>query len=454
MSLIDAAIAATRFGLGARPDEITGTAANPRHGLLRQIRAEGGPTLTGAPSSREAWLTLLAYHEENDRIRSQGDPDPEAAAQRARDRLRAVRLSHLEVRTALAVMTPDGFAERWVRFWSNHFSVSADGPDMSVLAPTLEAEAVRPNAFASFEQLALASILHPAMLVYLDNTASIGPNSPLGRQSGRGLNENLAREVLELHTLGPQSGYRQSDVEAFARALTGWTIGMPRLHDEGVWGQALYDSRLHERGAQTILGVRYPDTGGEQARAVIRDLARSGETARRLSEKLAQHFLSDTPSPDQINHIDRAWRQSGGDLAEVAAAIIHAPGAFDAAFTQFKSPEAFLISALRALDVTPLQGQRLAGAFAAVGQIPFTAPSPEGWPDDEASWADPDSIKKRLEFSNAMARQTARGVPPLQRAEMALGERLSAETGLAVQRADSEVQGLTLLLMSPDFLRR
>ena len=454
MSLINAAIAATRFGLGARPGEITGSAANPRNSLLRQIRPEGGPTLSGAPSSREAGLTFLAYREDIDRIQSQGDPDPDAAAQRARDRLRAVQHSHLDARTALAVNTPDGFAERWVRFWSNHFSVSADGPEMSVLAPTLEAEAVRPNAFASFEQLALASILHPAMLAYLDNKASIGPNSPLGRQSGRGLNENLAREVLELHTLGPQGGYRQADVEAFARALTGWTIGSPRLHDSRAWGQALFDSRLHERGAQTILGVRYPDTGGEQARAVIRDLARSGGTARRLSEKLAHHFLSDAPSPDQIDHIDRAWRQSDGDLAEVAAALLHAPGAFDTAFTQFKSPEAFLISALRALDVAPPRGQRLLGAFAAVGQIPFSAPSPEGWPDDEASWADPDAIKKRLEFSNTLARQTARGVPPLQRAETALGERLSAETGLAVRRADSEVQGLTLLLMSPDFLRR
>lgn len=454
MSLLNAAIATTRFGLGARPGEIATAAANPVDSLLRQIRTEGGPALTAAPSSRDGWLTLLAYREEIDRIQSEGDPNPEAASQRARNQLQAVQHRHLHARTLLAASTAAGFAERWVRFWSNHFSVSADGPDMMVLAPTLEAEAIRPNAFASFDHLALAAVLHPAMLVYLDNSASVGPSSPLGRRIGRGLNENLAREVLELHLLGAQGGYVQADVEAFARTLTGWTLGNQRLHPPHLWGRAIFDSRLHEPATQTVMGMRYADTGGEQARAVIRDLAQPDKVARRLSEKLARHFLTDTPSQAQTDHIEQAWRRSNGNLAEVAAALISAPGAFDPAFTKFKPPEDFFISALRALSASPPEGQRLVSAYAGVGQIPFTAPSPEGWPDDEVSWADPDAIKKRLEFTNALARRASRGMAPIARAEAVLGERLNADTGLAISRADSEVQGLTLLLMSPDFLRR
>lgn len=454
MSALDAAIAVTRFGLGARPDEIDQAEPDPTRYLRRQIQPSGGPLLDGAPSSREAWLAVQAYREEIQRVQREGGENPEAELAEARRTFFRLPLTHLARRTGLAVMTPNGFAERWVRFWSNHFSVSSDGLDMVALAPTLEAEAIRPNAFGRFDALALAADLHPAMLVYLDNHISVGPTSPLGTRAGRGLNENLAREILELHTLGAQGGYSQADVEAFARALTGWTVGNRRLHREAQWGYAMFDARLHERGSWTVLNRPYRDSGAEQARAIITDLANSPITAARLSEKLARHFFSDTPSPAQISHIERAWTRSGGDLARVAEAVITAPDAFNPAFAKFKQPEEFMIGALRALGASPPRPRDLREAFTAIGQRPFSAPSPEGWPDDEPSWADPDAIKKRLEFSNALARRSARGETPLMRAEAVLGERLDADTALSVSRAESEVQGLTLMLMSPDFLRR
>ncbi len=450
----DAAIAATRFGLGARPGEIEAAAeAGPRNWLRRQIAA-GAPDIGPVPTSRECWLALLRYRDEIDRIQNEGGADLEARIAEAQRRLREPTLAHVAARTGAAVATPASFAERWVRFWSNHFTVAASGQESAVLAPTLEAEAIRPNLFGAFEDLALAAILHPAMLVYLDNHVSVGPNSPAGRYAGRGLNENLAREALELHTVGSQAGYAQDDVEAFARALTGWTIGSRGLHPQDQWGVGLFDPRLHEPGAQAVMGVVYPDRGADQARSIIRNLARAPETARRISEKIARHFLTDEPSPAQISHIELAWRRSRGDLAEVARAVIEAPGAFDPAFAKFKPPEAFLISGLRALDAEPPEPEMLIPAFTAIGQIPFTAPSPEGWPDDEASWADPDAVKKRLEFSNALARRVGGRAMPVQRAEAVLGERLDPDTALAVSRAESPIQGFTLFLMSPDFMRR
>ena len=450
----DAAVAATRFGLGARPGEIGAAAeAGPRNWLRRQIGA-GAPDPGPVPSSQACWRILLRYRAEIARIQNEGGENLDERLAEAQRRLREPTLAHLHARTSAAVHTPASFAERWVRFWSNHFSVSAAGQDAAVLSPTLEAEVIRPNLFGRFEELALGAILHPAMLVYLDNHVSVGPNSPAGRFTGRGLNENLAREALELHTVGSDAGYAQSDVEAFARALTGWTIGREELHPEPQWGLALFDQRLHEPGPQRVMGMVYRDRGADQARAIIRNLARAPATARRISEKVARHFLSDAPGEPQIAHIERAWRRSRGDLAEVARAVVEAPGAFEPGFSKFKPPEAFLISALRALEADPPDAQGLFGAFAAIGQIPFTAPSPEGWPDDEESWADPDAIKKRLEFSNALARRVGDRAMPVDRADAVLGRRLDADTALAVSRAESPVQGFTLFLMSPDFMRR
>ena len=456
MSPTGAAIALTRFGLGARPGEIEAVARAPRGWLSGQIGA--AERLSGLPGSKEAMTRFQTEY--LPRVRSLQDArgtgeEAEREQGRLQRGLREIMARHIEARTALAATTGQGFAERWVRFWSNHFTVAAVNPAMAMLAPTLEAEAVRSHAFSRFSDLLVAAELHPAMLVYLDQAVSVGPNSPAGRRRGRGLNENLAREILELHTLGADGGYDQGDVEALARMLTGWTIARPELgHREARRGEAVFEPRLHEPAAQTLMGRRFRDDGAGQARAALLWLAERPQTARHLAGKLARHFLADDPPAAAVDHIERAWLASGGDLSAVAGAVIAAPGAFEPEAGKFKAPEEYLISVMRALDIGDLGRERLAGSLRALGQMPFTAPSPAGWPDGEADWASPDALMKRLEFANALARRAADAVHPVARAEAVLGARLTGRTREAVARAESAGQGLTLLFMSPDFLRR
>jgi len=260
---------------------------------------------------------------------------------------------------------------------------------------------------------------------------------------------------MELHTLGVDGGYDQTDVEALALILTGWTVGNRRVGApvERI-GTGYFSDRLHEPGSKRLLGRRFADDGPDQALDALRFLASRPQTARHLCTKLARHFFSDTPHPAQIDHLERAWRASQGDLAEVAAALTTAPGAFSPEPEKFTLPEEFLIKAMRALELPSLSPPALATSLNALGQTPFTAPAPTGWSDEEADWAGPDAILKRLDFASSLAERAGGRVDPRALARSALGPRLSADAAQAVARAETPEQGLTLLLMSPDFQRR
>ncbi|WBQ10005.1 DUF1800 domain-containing protein [Hyphomonadaceae bacterium ML37] len=455
MSARDAAIAVNRFGLGARPGDI-GTAARDPHAWLA---AQIDPSVIAGPAPGMTAREGLVYLQtEYPRFRAEierAGADPEEIQRQVRELLREPRLAHIAWRTGIAVTTPDGFAERWVRFWSNHFSVSSNTLPMAVVAPTLEAEAIRPNAFGPFADLLRAAELHPAMLIYLDQALSLGPNSMAGRFLDRGINENLAREILELHTLGVAGGYGQGDVEALARILTGWTVGSRRLRsDPEDYGRAVFDVRLQEPGAHTLLGQSFGGEGPQRAGEALEFIAARPRTARFLSEKLARHFLSDDPAPRDIAHIEAAWTRSGGDLAAVARAVITAPSAFDPALLKFKTPEEFLISSLRAVGAPAPNPRQLYAGYVALGQAPFSAPSPAGWPDQAEAWASPDAVLKRLDFATAVAARVGRNARPRERAVEVLGPSLSDATAQAIARAETPEQGLTLLLMSPEFQRR
>jgi len=452
MSELHAAIAATRFGLGAKPGEIDAARRDPQAWLLAQLDAPGAP-LPGAPGSRELLATTRDYLIGVRELQSRGG-DVEAMQREARRALREPRVAHILARTEAALAFGEGFRERWIRFWSNHFSVSATTAQNALVAPSHEAEAIRTHAFGSFETLLIEAELHPAMLVYLDNQASVGPNSRAGRRSGRGLNENHAREILELHTLGVDGGYTQGDVEAFARILTGWTVGRPRIHGADRADESLFDERLHEPGAHVLLGRRFAGGGPEKARDALRFLAEQPRTIRFIAAKLARHFFADTPDEADIAHIETAWTASGGDLKTIARAVVTAPSAWAPQAMKFKTPEEFLVSVLRGMDMPPPEAPVLAGGYQAIGQPPFTAPSPQGWPDLEEAWAGPDAILKRVEYVNALARRLGPASRPRERGPEILGARLSARTAEAVSRAESPEQGLVLLFMSPDFLRR
>lgn len=360
-------------------------------------------------------------------------------------------------RARLAATTPAGFRERWALFWFNHFTVAAKSQETTVSVGAFEREAIRPHVFGGFTDLLAASSMHPAMLFYLDQAQSIGPNSQAGlRRAGSGLNENLGREIMELHTVGADGGYTQADVTEFARALTGWSVGGPNPRDpQGSAGAFLYRDNYHEPGSRTIMGRRYDDDGGKQAMRVLIDLAQRPETAKRICRKIAVHFVADDPPPSLVAKLEATWTRTHGDLGRVAETLVTAPEAYDPRPRKLKTPYEFLISSYRAAAFQPTNpNKELVGPLNSLGQRPFGAPQPNGWSDIAADWAAPDAIVKRLTWAQGFANANAPQTPPPDEARAVLGERLTPTTLAAVSRAESRPEAFALLLMSPEFQRR
>ncbi|MEL6366012.1 MAG: DUF1800 domain-containing protein [Pseudomonadota bacterium] len=442
---IDAAIAATRFGLGARPGDIREIADAPRERLRAQLGPAGEPkALRGLKSADEAFGPFAeAYGGGRSQDREQRR---EAISQGL-----SGYADEVAARTDVAVRTDAPYQERLVRFWSNHFTVAINKPQMTPLVGPFEREAIRPHTTGKFVDMLLAVYRHPAMLFYLDNAQSVGPNSPIGARVGRGLNENLAREALELHTVGVDGGYTQEDVEEFARALTGWSVGSRRLG--GRPGTFVYQDRIHEPGRRRVLGRVYRDRGERQAEEILKDLAEHPATARRIARKLATHFIADQPPEDAVRRLERVYRRTDGDLKALAEALIDLDVAWSPDARKVKRPEEFLISVWRGLGGSPPAIRALTASYLNLGQQPFRAPSPEGWPDEADAWIGPDAVKKRLEWAQAVAYRFPR-VRPTEFLDTVLGDLARPETRFEVRGADSAAQGLVLAFMSPEFLRR
>jgi uncharacterized protein (DUF1800 family) len=358
----------------------------------------------------------------------------------------------LAARTSFALTTDAPFRERLVRFWSNHFTVSTARNVVLPVAGAFEREAIRPHVTGHFFDLLFAAEMHPAMLLYLDNAQSVGPNSLAGKRRGRGLNENLAREILELHTVGVDGGYSQADVTAFAKVLTGWTVSGPR--DNRVTGTVYFDDRRHEPGNHAVMAEAYPQPGSEQAANVLRDLSARPETARFIATKLARHFIADDPPTSAIVSLGKAFMRSAGHLGTVAAELVKLKEAWDGQPAKFKTPEEFHLSTLRGLGVEQARMGELRGSYTTLGQMPFSAPSPAGWPDEAEAWLGPDALKKRLEWAQALAGRVGNRTDPRVFLDTALGAAAGEMTRRMVNGADSRAQGLTLALMSPEFQRR
>jgi uncharacterized protein (DUF1800 family) len=446
------ASAYNRFGLGARPGDLD-RAEDPRALLLRQVDAAYTPTpaLAALPGSNVYLHQEAVAREQRRRAKQQDDGAPPAGM---RYGLRSAVRAELDARYHHAVTTPDGFAERLVRFWSNHFAVSIDKRPALPYAAPMEREAIRPHVSGHFVDLLLAVEQHPAMLRYLDNVRSVGDGSRLAeRQRGKrqlGLNENLAREILELHTLGVDGGYSQADVTELARALTGW--GTPQLRetrDTVPSSSFLFRPNAHESGPRNVLGRRYPADGVAQARAVLADLAVHRSTARHVSTKLARHFVADDAPPVLVERMTQAWLRSGGHLAEVYRAMIESPESWGADARKFKSPDDFLVSALRALDA-PLPVARLQPVLTQLGEPAFTPRSPAGFPDTTAAWSGGDALFKRIQAAQRLA-QLAASPDPMAIARAALGAQLDDATATTLRRAESARSGLGLLFASPAF---
>lgn len=486
-----AAIAVTRFGLGARPGEIDQARRDPEGFLKAQIRRTGADQPAGeAPTTAQRMAEFRDYQRERRELRVEKASDVRPAKAESldaanpamtdrapakadvRDPVKAVGAmlrkditEDFTARIQLAAATDAGFRERWTLFWANHFTVSATKAITGTVVGPFEEEAIRPNVFGRFEDLLAAAETHPAMLTYLDQIQSIGPNSPAARFMGRrgggllqkaaqrtpGLNENLAREIMELHTVGVNDGYTQADVTEFARAMTGLSIGGER---DGDYGAAVFRDRAHEPGVRTVMGVRYDQRGRGQTGAILADLAAKPQTARFICAKLARHFVADDPPPALVARLEAAWTGNRGDLAAVAAALVAAPEAWNPTPGKFKTPYEFIVSSFRAAGGLPIGFQQVGPIMTALGQKPFSAPSPKGWPEDAQSWAAPDAIVKRMQFAQAFSAGAVRDRDPKVLAADALGERLRPDTAKAIARAESRAEGFALLLMSPEFQRR
>ncbi len=462
-------IAANRFGLGARPGELREISGDPRGWLGMQVNSPRKlpDAIRGLPSSAEIFEAVTEKREEKREARAR-PPSATAAAGRLvaniRQTLAPIYLEQVAARYRIAADTPESFRERLVHFWSNHFAVSADKAQVTALAATIENEVIRPRVAGSFADMLLAAESHPAMILYLDNQASIGPNSILAtraskraRNSGRKLdiNENLAREILELHTLGVNAGYSQADVTAFAQALTGWSIGGNRdfLGDE-VPGKFVFRDTAHEPGTRLVLGKRYGQDGIAQPRAILADLAAHAATATHIATKLVRHFVADDPPAAAIGRLARAFRDSGGDLPTVHRALIELPEAWDRPPTKFKTPHEFVVSTFRTLDFVPSEPRQVLAPFELLGQRPYSPGSPAGWPDTADQWNGPDALLKRIEWATAVGERVGTLAAPLDIAEQALGESLQDRTRTAISRAASAAQGVTLFLASPEFQQR
>lgn len=475
-------IAINRFGLGARPGDPA--VRDPRHWVVDQLsRYDARPPAIAALPQTPAILGELrdAYAERRELRQGQRGTapaqtmtsvDPAMAAQPAATNpnplagllkpFREDYVAAVGARTGAALISDTPFVERLVHFWSNHFAISVDKARVIGLAGPFEFEAIRPHVLGTFDEMLLAAEQHPAMLMFLDQAQSVGPGSQLGTRAAMrvgamgqkvGLNENLAREILELHTLGVRSGYSQTDVTEFARALTGWTVGGfgPRMQqaDPGF----LFADILHEPGPRTIMNRTYAKQGEAQGSAILADLALHPATARHIATKLARHFSADDPPPALVARLEAAFLASGGDLPTVYRALVEAPEPWSQAFAKFRNPWDWTIAALRATGARSVQPQMVTGLLNQLGQQVWKPGSPAGYDDTAASWAGPDALVRRVEAASRIADRTsvvdARALGPV-----LFPGGLSESTGTAIGRAESPGQALALLLVSPEMLRR
>ena len=474
-SSTQAAIAAHRFGLGEA--SLATVRGEPQRWLEAQIGPADAPRGEALLSTPAALAFVAAEREQRQAARKRvegtvaGANNPEAAAAQALTaRYRDVAVADVRSRLLTAATTTRPFAERLQGFWANHFTVSLAKGSTRGLAGAFERDAIRPRIAGSFEALLFASTTHPAMLRYLDNVQSAGPNSVIvGRAARRaarmeetprvtGLNENLAREVLELHTLGaesargPKPAYTQADVTAFARVLTGWRVGYDNADPSNN-----FDAAWHDPGPKTLLGKTYPE-GPQALRLVLHDLAEHPATARFVATKLARHFVADDPPRALVDRLAASYLRAGGQLAPVYRELIASPEAWNPQPAKLKTPEEFVVSSVRLLQLDPRLFERgdapnLSG-IATLGQRLQAAPSPAGWSDRAEDWLGPDAVWKRVEWATRTANRLGAGIDARALAAQSLGPLLGNETRTQLDRAADGPQALALLLMSPEFQRR
>jgi uncharacterized protein (DUF1800 family) len=456
------AVALNRFGLGATPEDVP--PKDPKGWLRDQLEAyQARPTVIVALPNSEA--IAIPYFQSRRQANRAGDAEAKQAIFAAsRSDHRRVYRAAVNARIANAIATETPFTERLVHFWANHFAISADKVTTVPFAGSFENEAIRPHIMGNFHDLVFAVERHPGMLIYLDQASSIGPQSAMAQRARSrnaprvpGMNENLAREIMELHTLGVRSGYTQNDVTEFARALTGWSIGgvaAPVLEQDVALGAFIFRPAMHEPGERTIMGRRYGQMGEEQARAVLRDLVKAPATATHIATKLARHFAGDDPPAVLVERLGRAFGDTQGDLPTLYRVLIDSPESWAPRFVKFKTPWEWAISALRGIGFKTADRLPAPQMLSQLGQSVWEPGSPAGWTDLATSWAAPDALLRRVEVANRLATLTADRHDPRELATKLLATPPPPSTRAAIEGAESRLTGLALLLVSPEFQRR
>ena len=490
-----AATALHRFGFGPRAGSLASIAADPHGAMLAELDRPGAgriadsDLLTTGEAARAAFdfrqerkAKRLALRSERETMQAEGKKAADAAktagnANMAQAEMKPadgtpadtmqsnaparpdpgpgipqqIYLEEAKVRFDSALNAEIGLIDRLTWFWSNHFCVSADKGQVRPLCGVYEREAIRANVLGEFSNMLLAVESHPAMLMYLDNAGSIGPNSIAGQRRGKGINENLAREIMELHTLGVHGGYSQDDVTNFAKIITGWTFS-PLKQDPQHGGEFIFNGRMHEPGAQSVLSRSYDDSGYEQGRAVLLTLARHPATAKHIATKLVRHFIADDPPPPLVERLQKRFLDTNGDLKEVTRTLVSSPESWDAPRSKLKRPAEWIVSSLRASGMMISDVRRVINTLNLLGEPLWRPPAPKGFSDESVAWLD--GLTQRLDIANEIARRIGGMTDAEAVADDALGPLASAETRQTIARAESRQQALALLLMSPEFQRR
>lgn len=432
-------VSSIRFGYGLAQ----GSAQSADPGTLIKNAQRSARAKPRLPLQKRA--SLIAERRE---MRKSGSEAEKKAAQRA---LQRAALDDIRFYLSQAVTDP-GFGARLVAFWSDHFTVAARGPVLRVLVPDFVDGAIRPHIASRFSDMLKAVALHPAMLIYLNQVQSVGPSSRAGKRRGMGLNENLAREIFELHTLGVDSAYTQADVRKFAELLTGLSVTPQGFK---------FRPQMSEPGPHKVLGKLY---GGnlDTILGALEDIARHPDTARHIAGKLVEHFLGEA-DPSLIDQVARAFLDTDGDLPATYRALLEDDCAWQAPFRKAKLPFDFIVSALRAAgakkaDISGISRKDfrtgIVGSLQLMGQPLFQPPGPDGWKEEAEAWITPPGLAARIRWSVAFAERIESGHDPRAFLSTALDDAASPLLSRAVAGSESRVEGIALTLVSPEFNRR
>ncbi|WP_246036869.1 DUF1800 domain-containing protein [Thalassotalea litorea] len=452
-----ATVAVNRFGIGAKPGELVTASTDPQGWVMKSLAPISFES-SRSPTSSQILIKLADIRQLRKKRQALLDAGkledsaeiPEELMDPAGNYFQSTYRQIATDTFNQALASDSGVSWRLLDFFSNHFSVSASSQGMTALAATLEREAIAPHLLGSFTDMLIAVCQHPAMLIYLNNEKSFGPNSIFVQHGRLGLNENLAREILELHTLGVDGGYTQQDVVELAKGITGWSVKKPV--DESSKGFK-YRSYGHEPGARVLLGKQYSQKGMHQGLAMLADLAAHPSTAKFITHKLAVHFVSDKPSKALLESLEKRWLNTNGNIREVMEALVNHPEAWQQQTRKYKSPRDFVYSALRGLDVKSIKQGQYFATMRSLGQAPFKAGSPAGFGDVQQTWDGASALMARIEWSSELA-QRAQETDPETLMTTSLGSAISHDTFTHVSRAESRDVAMTIMLMSPEFQRR